>query len=236
VTSLIVNPHPALCGRSTDGRQRRADLLADINDGYVVTDEHLLTNVVDPDRVDVTLSPGATTQPVIRPRLVINHTRSCTTRIGSPHLYVLTSGMVEQYLPFIRRARGSFDADLWHHNGAAFGAITHQSEDNDGRSGDGVAIDDEPWSSAQVDALVAVTAAECVVYGIAPARAERWNDSGIGHHAQHPHRGVAAWSPAADEWCPGRARIAQMAEVHRRVAERVTAYRTLAGPSRHSCY
>ena len=126
MTSLIVNPHPALCGRSTDGRQRRADLLAEINDGYVVTDDHLLTNVVDPDRVDVTLSPGATTQRVIRPRVVINHTRSCTTRIGSPHLYVLTSGMIEQYLPFIRRARGSFDADLWHHNGASFGAITHR--------------------------------------------------------------------------------------------------------------
>ncbi len=233
MTSLLVNPHPALCGRSSDGRQRRADLLADINAGYVVTDDHLLTNVIDPNLVDVTLSPSATTQRVIRPRLVINHTRSCTTRLGSPHLYVLTSGMIEQYLPFIRRARGSFDADLWHHNGASFGAITHQTEDHDGRTGDGVVIDDEPWTSVQIDALVAATTAECAVYGIAPTGAERWNDSGIGHHAQHPHGGAAAWSPATDEWCPGRARIAQMAELHRRVAERVATYRALAGPTCH---
>lgn len=68
----------------------------------------------------------------------------------------------------------------------------------------------EPWSTAQVDALVELVTAICRRHGIPARLCRSASDPGIGWHVMWGAPG--AWTPVAKS-CPGPARIAQVSAV-----------------------
>ena len=246
---VIPNPHPALAGTSTINSEVLVDVLANVNDGYVINDQNLLVNTSDSNRVLTMLLPEAKTQKKITPRLVIQHTNggphsaSIQNMFGfrglpkvdiECHLQVQTDGQIGQFMPYNVEANANTDANRFVLKGTTFGAISHETQDQGAKH---LAIDKDPWSVAQLGALIGATAAECVTYNIRCSPPTTWNDSGIAHHSLFPFLGTdakgkaikGAWSGKSGKPCPGAARIKQMDFLRHEVAVRMAAFYDRSG-------
>jgi hypothetical protein len=246
---IIPNPHPTLAAQSKVGPEILVDILADVNDGYVIDDRHLLVNTKDASRVVTRLLPEATSQEKIQPRLVIQHTNGGENSAtidnlfgfrNSPnvkieaHLQVQTDGVVGQFMPYNVEANANSDANRFVVGNKTFGAISHETQD---RGSKHLSIHKDPWSVPQLAALIGATAAECVTYNIRCSAPTTWNDSGIGHHALFPFLGLGpnglpkkgAWTGVAGKPCPGSARIKQMDFLRHEVAVRMAAFYERSG-------
>ncbi len=237
-------PHPALAAKSTDGQHKLADLLAEENAGYIINAEHLLLNLTNPSSVVIKLLPEAANQKTIKPRLVIQHTnggphssdlqalfgfRSQPGIDIEAHLQVQLDGVIGQFMPFNRVADANFHANRFIHNGVAFGAISHETQDHGFKH---LELAKDPWTMEQLAAIIGATTAECVVYNIRCNQPAEWNDSGIGHHSLFPFLGegvLGAWSKFQGKVCPGKARIAQMDFLRSQVAQRMAKFYVRSG-------
>lgn len=151
----------------------------------------------------VRLLPENATQPAIKPTQVILHTAidgANTTSLydwfnGSTnlesHFYVGKDGTVEQYMDTEVRADANNKA-----NGRAVSIETW-----DGRAPDKPA---NPWTPAQVVALVELVGWLCSTHSIPRVIAPAWDKPGIGWHNLYPE-----WSPGATG-CPGPVRAEQV--------------------------
>jgi hypothetical protein len=228
--AFIDNPHTALTGVALDGRTPKVNVLAYITGGYSINNFGLL---VGPN-VHTKLIPEAHTQPWITPRNIIDHSNAGSTPSrwqnllgwinraevnGEPHLQFDMDGQVAQFMPFHVRADCNAKANQWSFQGTRFGAISHETADLGAE-----ALPRTPWVPAQFEALVAAHTVECAVYRIRCTATTSWTDSGIGYHSQFPE-----WSIYKGKTCPGAARIRQMDELRRRVAENLARYYELVG-------
>lgn len=220
----MISPHPKLQDR-TRANATWSDVLKAITHGYTIDAQHRL---VGPDVVYRPI-PEASTQPYITPRSVILHTNagsssasslwSWITRAsvsGEPHFQVGFAG-IEQYMPLNRRADCNYSANLWRNaNGTTWGAISFETQDMGAAT-----VNSTPWTARQLDMMISAITCICVVYAVQCVQPATWDASGIGHHSLHPYQGLLrkAWTNVAGKTCPGRARIAQMDYVRRRVTE-----------------
>jgi hypothetical protein len=230
----ISNPHPTLAMPAANG-QPRVDWLAWFNEGFVITDGHVLANAANPELIIITLLPEAYTQPLIVPRLQIAHTqasgRGKASNIAAythaakssvniePHVFgpEMVTGQMLQCMPFNRRADTSATANVFRIGGdwTNYGAVSYETQDLGGAT-----INNTPWPERQLMSLVGAMTAVCATYSVwcTPVRPgtemrEEWR--GISHHSN-----VKSWSRGGHS-CPGAARIAQMDWVRHHVATRL---------------
>lgn len=221
-------PHPKLQER-TSKNASWDDVLKAITGGYSITQTHILTG----PRAIYRPIPESTTQPYISPRNVILHTNAGSTSAsslwswitratvsGEPHFQVGYS-VLEQYMPLNRRADCNYSANLWREGTRTCGAISFESQDAGAAT-----INSTPWTQQQLDMMISAITCICVVYGVQCVQPATWDASGIGHHSLHPYQGPLrkAWTNVAGKTCPGRARIAQMDYVRRRVTENLAEF------------
>jgi hypothetical protein len=151
------------------------------------------------------LLPANASQPRIRPRLIIKHTavdgqtttslydwwRNPSSRGLESHFYVAKDGTVEQYVDTEVRADANAQA-----NGFAISIETW-----DGRAPDKPA---NPWTPAQLAALIRLDDWLCSTHGIPRQIAPSWDGAGIGWHSQ-----FRQWSTSGTA-CPGQPRVDQI--------------------------
>lgn len=148
---------------------------------------------------EVKLLPESSTQPRITPRVAILHSaagRGSLFRFFrdssslESHFWIDVDGRIEQYVDTGRRADANRDA-----NGFAVSIETSSSP-----------AATEPWTPAQVAAILRLLRWLATVHPIPLRKCDRWDGSGIGHHTMWgaPSR----WTPVAKS-CPGPARKAQ---------------------------
>lgn len=152
------------------------------------------------------LLPESATQPRITPRAIIHHSAGGKGSLygwwQNPqsnglecHFWIGEDGRVEQYIDTHVRA----DA-----NGEANGfAISIETESTVHAS--------EPWTPAQVEAIVALDDWLCRTHQIPRRLMASPIDSGLAWHVQFGAPGP--WTKARGKVCPGPARIAQMRDV-----------------------
>lgn len=223
-----MTPHRRLQQRTPSGLPWY-DVLSVITGGYTITTADVLSG----PSVVYRPIPESTTQPVIKPRSAILHTnagKSSASSLwswitqasvtGEPHLQIGFAG-VEQYMPFTRRADCNYSANLWRDGSTTWGAISFETQDLGATT-----VNTTPWSIKQVDAMVAALTCIAVVYGVQCTQPATWDASGIGHHSLHPFQGIGkpAWTNVRGKTCPGRARIAQMDYIRRRVADNLAQF------------
>lgn len=148
--------------------------------------------------------PAATRQPRITPRAIILHSAAgkgslynwwVTNPQGlESHLWIAETGRTEQYVPFNIRADANGQANSF--------AISIETESTIQAT--------EPWTPAQLDAIVAACDWICDRYGIPRRLMTHPTDSGIAWHIQFGAPGP--WTGVAKS-CPGPARIAQVKSV-----------------------
>ncbi len=224
------NCHPALAGFGVDGTTPKADILAFLTGGLTIDAQHQLRG----PGVTVKLLPESSTQSFIAPRSAIMHSNAGRARTswlslwkywarkdisGEGHAQVDFDGMFVQMMPFNRRADCNYKANSWLHFGTVVGAISFETQDNGAGS-----LPTTPWSLPQFDKMVAALTCACICYRIRCTAPAGPYDSGIGHHSL-----FREWSSFVGKTCPGAARIRQMDELRRRVAENLGAYYTHAG-------
>lgn len=180
-------------------------------DHYGAPKPGLLRRIASAVKARVLLLPESSTQPRIRPRLVILHSAAghgslyrffLRSSSLESHFWISTSGVVEQYVDTEVRADANYLA-----NNIAVSIETESS-----------VRATEPWPPAQFEAIIAVVVWLCRTHGIPGIRATAWDGTGIGWHIMWGAPGK--WTPVSKS-CPGPARIRQMpaviAEVNRRL-------------------
>jgi murein L,D-transpeptidase YcbB/YkuD len=149
--------------------------------------------------------PESTTQPLIKPRLLIFHSAVARgdTLFGyfnSPgvvvesHLYVQDDGGCEQYIDSVRRADANYMANDF--------ALSVESWDNGNP-------DKVPWTPAQMDRNVDIAVWAHRVHDVPLRRAAGWDGSGIGGHTDFPNN----WTNVSGKTCPGLARRPQVQQI-----------------------
>lgn len=223
-----MTPHPVLKQRNSKGTPWY-DILSYLTGGYIITDAHVLAG---PHTVYRPI-PEAASQPTIVPRSAILHTNAGlnsasslwayftrATVSGESHFQVGYETM-EQYMPLNRRADCNYSANRWRDGVNYFGAISFETQDNGVQT-----LNSTPWTFRQLDLMVNALTCIGVVYGVACTAPATWDASGIGHHTLHPFQGIGrpAWTNVRGKTCPGSARIAQMDEIRRRVANNLAQF------------
>jgi hypothetical protein len=179
--------------------------------GYYVNSQHILVG----PKVIYKPIPEAATAPKIVPWSLILHSNSgpAYTRWErlwaymnraditiESHLQIDLDGTIVQMVPFNVRADCNAHANQFVVNGQRVGAISIETADNGA-----AALATQPWSMAQLNAIVGATAAVGHKYGVPYSSPTAWNDRGVGYHSQYKE-----WSIYRGKTCPGPARIRQM--------------------------
>lgn len=150
--------------------------------------------------------PENSWQSAITPTQLIFHTAACRcgdslyddfNRKGNnleSHFHVQSDGGVEQYIDTNVRADANYKANAR--------AISVETQD------DGDAT--QPWTAAQLDALIALAVWAHREHGIPAVICPAWDKPGLGHHTLFGAPGP--WTPVAKS-CPGPARKRQFVEV-----------------------
>lgn len=167
----------------------------------------------------VKLLPEAKTQRSIAPRLVILHTNA-GSKTATPdqiqkfqaradvtvesHFDVGFDGTVVQLMPLNVQADCNFKANPF--------AVSIETQDSGSKG-----LNQEKWTDAQVDTIVAILRFLHEEWDIPLVRADRFDGSGVGGHRDHKE-----WSKTGHS-CPGDARAAQVDDIIARAADRSTA-------------
>jgi hypothetical protein len=235
-----LTPHPALLKPAKDARNTYGDVLRFITGGLWIDNEHWLH--ADGDQsAQVIAKPiaEASTQSIIHPVSFIAHSQAGPRKTpwlalwkffarqditGESHIILegvdaepwqgRTAAAIIQTMPFNRRADCNAKANSWFKAGKRVGAISAETQDRGSPS-----LNTTPWSLAQFEALVGLCTCLCIVYGMSCTEPTSWDDSGLGHHNRFKE-----WSIYVGKSCPGPARIRQMPELRRRVAENLAAF------------
>ena len=109
------------------------------------------------------------------------------------HFYVRADGHISQYMDTQVRADANRSANAF--------AVSIETDDN----GD---PDHQPWSDAQVLAIIKLVAWICDTHGIPKSQCPAWDKPGVGWHSMWG--APSPWTPARGKTCPGAARIAQI--------------------------
>lgn len=178
--------------------------------------------------------PNATRGRLMTPTQIILHTnagsksstwrnlfswssRNSVTDPGTtqPHFQVQIDGQIGQGLPLDRQGV--------HARFANVRAIGIETQD----AGYGSKpTDNDPWSPAQIDAIVRICTHACLFYNIPVQLPKTWDSPGIAHHA---YFGYPKWSKYAGKTCPGKARTGQVLEVLVKTQENLDAIRKMFG-------
>jgi len=219
-----VTPHARLIGKTAAGNTR-AEVLAFITGGWIISSDHLLIG----PRATTQLIPEALTQEQVTLRSAILHSnagpvgtrwekiRNYIMQRGvdiEPHCDLNMDGWIAQFVPFNRKADCNFRANAWTWQGRRYGALSIETEDRGAAT-----LQTTPWTLEQLDTTVATLTCAAVCYPIACTQPARWDDSGIGHHCLYPE-----WSVYRGKTCPGAARIRQMDYVRAGVTDRLARY------------
>lgn len=149
------------------------------------------------------LLPENASQPRITPRAVILHSAAGRGSLYGffknsssleSHFWVSEKGVVEQYIDTTVRADANRNANSF--------AVSIETESSPSAT--------EPWTSAQVTAIIALCDWLCSTHGIPRKQIESATGSGIGWHIMFGAPGP--WTPVAKS-CPGPARIIQARNV-----------------------
>lgn len=122
-----------------------------------------------------------------------------TTNALESHYAVRRDGFIVQLVPETQRADANYKANR---RANGHGAISIETDS------DKPAV--EPWTDAQVDAIVELCTDICRRYDIPPRLCPAWDQPGIGWHIMFGTPGQ--WTPVAKS-CPGPARIRQVVDV-----------------------
>lgn len=227
-----MSPHAAFAGFGLDGQTTKLDLIKFFTGGYWLDASHVLHG----PNVSYVPIPESTWQPFINPRVIIEHSQAGPRKTswvnlvaywrrkdvnGEAHTITELDGRVVQVIPFNRRADCNFRANSYMRHGRVVGALSNETQDNGSSS-----LPVTPWPVGQFGALVNIATVQCIAYGIACTQPTAWDDTGIGHHSL-----FREWSSYVGKTCPGAARIRQMDELRRMVAERVAVFYQFAGGS-----
>jgi hypothetical protein len=177
------------------------------------------------------LLPENDTQRAIRPRIIIDHTQAGTGSLhgfwNTPgrgtecHLWVARTGLIEQYMDTEVQADANLEANRWHEDGIAWGAVSIETENSREatnayyRGGDHQAFNRDPWTDAQLDALIRLHAWLADTHrDIRRQRCDRPLGSGLGYHSMWG-TGPTPWIPYSSRGkeCPGRERIRQFSTI-----------------------
>ena len=234
--TYIPNPHPALASPAPNG-QPRVDFLAWFNEGFVVTDGHLLANPANPELIYTRLLPEAYNQPTIDPYLAIMHSQAGSGKASNDQLYgwlvreevklephiigpEMVTGAMLQTVPFNHRADCNLAANRFtidDGNGGVryVGALSYEMQDLGGKT-----LDNTPMTERQMQSVIGLLTAACATYQIpcievpATTRMTLWK--GLSYHKKNN----SMWSSSAHS-CPGASRIAQFPWVVHNVATRL---------------
>lgn len=147
--------------------------------------------------------PQNSKQPRINPRSVILHSAvdgkasdlwAFFSRSAlESHFYVRADGHIVQYMDTQVRADANRDANAF--------AVSIETDDNGNP-------DIQPWTDAQIIAIVKLVSWVCDTHGIPKTQCPAWDKPGVGWHSMWgaPSR----WTPARGKTCPGRVRIEQI--------------------------
>lgn len=230
--SYIPNPHPNLASPTPNG-QARVDFLAWFNEGFVVTDGHLLANPANPELIYTRLLPEAYTQLPIKPVLAIMHTQAGNGKASNDQVYgwlaredvklephiigpEMVTGAMLQVVPFDRKADCNLAANRFVSVVRACwaGAVSFEMQDLGGKT-----LDNTPMTERQLQSVVGLLTAACATYEIpciaVPKTTQRTMWKGLSYHAKN-----GEWS-ASSHSCPGASRIAQFPWVVHEVATRL---------------
>lgn len=225
--TYVPNFHPRLAQKLSDGNFK-GDVLAYLNDGYVITDRHMLVNPNKPGQIVHKLLPEAGTQPKITPRLAILHTQAGGSKASNenmwsyinrasnlePHIIgpEMATGNVIQCVPFNVRADVNAAANSFQllDRPGTFGALSAETQDNGGAT-----VNQTPWTWPQIGFLVGWLTAACFTYQFSCGDVPHPKGSGIA-----PHNRWNEWSMSAHS-CPGSARTVQMDGIRGAVATRL---------------
>lgn len=224
-------PHPEFVGKGKKGKGQRLAIIKKHCGGMWLDADHWLHA---DGRVIAKPLPEASTQAFIEPKNVILHTNGGRHKaawwaiwnyMARPdvviecHSQVDMDGTLVQAIPFNRRADCNYKANFWRKNGAGYGALSFETQDNGSAT-----LADTPWTLDQFETLADAIAVQCIAYKIPCSVTTKWDGGGIGHHSLFPE-----WSTFKGKSCPGPARIRQMDALRHRVAEKVAHYYNEAG-------
>jgi hypothetical protein len=226
-------PHPAFAGTALDGKTPKLTVARECFGGMWIDDRSWLMGDANVIRKPL---PEASTQPRIIPRLAIMHSNAGPTKqswlnlwgwmnrdtvSGEAHCVPQLDGTMVQVMPFTVRADCNYKANRWYRDGKYYGAISFETQDNGSAT-----LPTTPWTLAQITSMANALAAICVAYRIPCTATTSAYGAGIGYHSQFPE-----WSIYVGKTCPGAARIRQMDQLRRMVAERVATFHNRAGGS-----
>lgn len=234
----IPNPHPVLAALAPNG-QPKLDFLAYLNGGWVITADDVLANPSRPGLCTVKLLPEAAEQPRIIPRGMVHHTQGGTKKATNQQVWSLCSrqewkseptiigpdmdrGAVIHAIPFTVRADSNSKGNAWVFDGKVWGHCSTEAQDSGSAS---VPLAKDPFTLAQLDTLIGIDTAFCVVYHSSCGDMPTWQSSGIAPHNRHPEFTNAGHN------CPGPARTLQMDYIRSQVAQRLAAYFAAVGGS-----
>lgn len=180
-----------------------------------------------PNAVHRPLSPEASSQPIIIPRLAVFHTNGSPNSVSSlfsyynridigdeSHFQLAMSGVCEQYMPLNRRSDTNGTANRYLFNGLYYGSISVETQDEGWGAGDpGTNC---PWTDAQLNWLIQFGVWLCQNWGFPPTLVTE--HSGAGARGFAIHRMFPQWtkSPAAQypyKQCPGNVRDNQFRNI-----------------------
>ena len=169
--------------------------------------------------------PEASTQPAIVPWSVIYHTMAGPRSTSPENLWtyinrgdingechlILGYSSIIQALPFNVRADNNYKANSWFVGNERRGSLSVEAQDD----GANYNIEDDPWTSFQLEHLAGFSAFAHLRYGIPLDRVEgNWQDAGCDGHRAWPE-----WSVYTGKTCPGGRRWEQIPDVLALAAE-----------------
>lgn len=172
------------------------------------------------------LLPESSTQPKIIPRIIVDHTQAGSNSVYGlwqssgleSHFWISRTGLVEQYMDTEVQADANFKANRFLVGNVAYGAVSIETENSPSATqaayhgGKGSkAFDVDPWTDAQLKALIALHEWLAVTHPKIKRQAcDAPFGSGLGYHSMWG-TGPTDWIPAKSKGktCPGTSRIAQ---------------------------
>jgi hypothetical protein len=233
----IENPHPRLLQETPTGIIY-VDILAYLNGGFVITDEHYLYG----PGVTVKPLPEALTQPIITPRMQIMHTQAANRKAtndqawnyarnlstGEANVYGpdMLTGAIIQAMPFNRRADSNYKVNMFALGGISnYGAASWETQDEGSAS-----LRNTNWSLPQLETMTCGLTAYCFVYRTACTMCGHARDTGIAPHVLFANDKNYPWSKDGHT-CPEAARVRQLPFLLGKVAERLAGIYAAVGES-----
>ncbi len=217
--------------------RRYGDVLAVVNDGFVIDDHHWLAG--RPDIITIKPLPEAFSQVHVKPHGMIAHTQGGPTKATNENVWSwcnsgtgterevksepniigpeMSMGKLIHCVPFDVRADSNYLGNsfyVWLDGQLVLCGYASMETQDEGSA----TLAATAWSLPQLNVMAAVCTAYCATYRIPCGVPATSTSRGIAHHSLHP-----AWSKTGHD-CPRRARIQQMDWLRGETAKRLAAW------------